>query len=91
MDGDDNDGWDLGSENDTGGNSSQPIVMEKTKSYGQTQIKVLTMKDIMISHLPRKINEATELLCLPSQDEVISVIRYFKWNMLQLQEKWFED
>ena len=77
---DNDDGWDMGSDNE-GSRAVSEIVMEKAKSYGQTQIKVLTMKDIMMSHLPKKINEATELLCLDSQDDVIAVIRYFKWNM----------
>lgn len=31
------------------------------------------------------------MLCLDSEDKVISVIRYYEWNIQRLNDKWFEN
>ena len=37
------------------------------------------------------IKEADELLCLGSEDKVISVVRYYNWDLTKINDEWFEN
>lgn len=49
-----------------------------------------TIDDIINKMLPSKIGNIQEAICL-SPDEVMAVMRHFKWNEEKMQEKWFDN
>ena len=36
------------------------------------------------------MERANQLLCRDSADEVLAILRYFKWNELKIEEQFFE-
>ena len=36
------------------------------------------------------MNEANEILCLDSDDQILAILRYYNWNVVKLQDEWFD-
>jgi len=45
----------------------------------------------MKDQLPRKIEEARDILCLDKDDDIITILRSFNWNNRKMEEQWFEE
>ena len=68
--------------------------MVKSDSYEDPDnnfvFKVYTTEEVQ-KLLPKRIKEANDLLELKSDDDVMSVLRYFDWSMPKLKAEWFEN
>jgi len=49
------------------------------------------MVEVMQDQLPKKITLARELLCMPGDDQIITVLRHYNWSQLRLEDNWFEQ
>lgn len=49
-----------------------------------------TMEEVLEKIIPTKIAEIQKTICL-TNDEIIAVMRYFKWNVERAQEQWYDN
>lgn len=52
--------------------------------------RVITMAGIE-SRIPMIVQKAEDLMCLGNMDAVISVLRYFEWDLRKVEENWFAN
>ena len=71
--------------------NSEPLNIYKVQSYNASQTKIYTMLDVLNKQLPMKIKKAREILCLDSEDEIITILRHFDWKHQKMEERWFDD
>ena len=58
--------------------STVPTLKKQSSSNNSYRIKTV---EEMQGMLPARIKQANELLCLDSDDDVMTVMRYFTWNL----------
>ena len=66
------------------------MVKHATSTSVKKAFRVVTMAGIE-SRIPIIVQKAEELMCLGNNDAVISVLRYFEWDVRNLEESWFAN
>lgn len=65
--------------------------MYKNKSYNTYHVKNYSFQEILNNKIPKVVEQANEILCLPNTDMVIQILRHFKWNQTKVEEQWFAN
>ena len=52
--------------------------------------KIFT-KDDIVKLLPKRMKKANEVLFLNTDDDVMSVLRYFDWNQEKMESNWYNE
>ena len=61
-------------------------MQSKKKSMSVRIVKINEIK----SMAKRLIEKADDTLCLGNNDQVMLILRYFRWNIEKMESKWFE-
>ena len=48
------------------------------------------MQSDIEGQIPKMISEANEILCREKEDDVIAIMRHFKWSKEMVEAQWFE-
>ena len=83
----DGDGW---SDDDPELSEVPKLQPNKTTSIINVAYKIFTLKDIEVQ-IPKRVEAADDLLCLGNEDQVIAIMRHFKWNQNKINDAWFTD
>ena len=63
--------------------------MKKENSLGES-FRIKTVEE-MQELLPARIEAANEVLCLDTDDDVMTVLRHYDWSQSKLNDKWFNE
>ena len=90
------DGWGEGSDQDGWDGEDKEMTNEVDKISGgqeeqdDLETKILTQADIE-AQIPKMLRNANDILCRDKEDDVISIMRYFRWNKEKMETDWFDN